>query len=222
MNEVIKSVRYGILIGLLCLIFGIGWVFYLVLGHESIHRNLESLTAAEKDNDINHFHPVKFEYIHGNQEEDTDTEKEVHTHHTDEEHQHSTEGELQHAEGEMTEHHHEGEHNSPIMELAHERLLRGHIHAMGLGLAVIAISIVIAFSSANEGVKTVVSILTGLGGFIYPFAWIIMGYRTPSLGPDGAESSVMLIAGPSVILILFGIFTAVVYFIKDIFSRSRI
>lgn len=213
MNEVIKSVRYGILIGLLCLVFGIGWVFYLVLGHESIHRSLESPIAAENNDDVNHIHPVKFEYIHSNQEEGTDIEKEGHTHYTKEEHQHSIEGEHKHTGG---------EHDSPIMELAHERLLRGHIHAMGLGLVAIAVSLILAFTSAGETLKTIVSTLTGIGGFIYPFAWILMGYRTPSLGSDGAESSVMFIAGPSVVLILIGIFTAIVFIAKDIFLKNKI
>ncbi|MEK7851447.1 MAG: hypothetical protein AAB275_06155, partial [Deltaproteobacteria bacterium] len=39
--EIIKPVRYGILIGLIGLIFGIGWAFYLVLGHERIHESLD-------------------------------------------------------------------------------------------------------------------------------------------------------------------------------------
>ena len=41
MIEFIKPVRYGILVGLLGLAFGIGWAFWLVLGHERIHKSLE-------------------------------------------------------------------------------------------------------------------------------------------------------------------------------------
>ena len=41
MIELIKPVRYGILIGLLGLVFGIFWAVWLVLGHERIHKSLE-------------------------------------------------------------------------------------------------------------------------------------------------------------------------------------
>lgn len=176
----IKPVRYGILIGLLCLIFGIGWTFYLVLGHERIHKSLEKVTI---------------EKLH---------------HDTEESHQHSAEdGKKQDI------------HESPVAELAHRRLVRGHLHAMGLGLVSITVSLILAFTSAKNGVKTIVSTLTGIGGAIYPIAWIVMGYRTPSLGLEGAEASVVVIAGPAVILILTGIFTAIIFLVKDIFSRSR-
>ncbi|MEK6546129.1 MAG: hypothetical protein AAB257_04295 [Nitrospinota bacterium] len=47
-----------------------------------------------------------------------------------------------------------------------------------------------------------------------------MGYRTPSLGPDAAESSVTFIAGPGIALILLGIFTAINFILKDIFSKK--
>ena len=119
------------------------------------------------------------------------------------------------------EHQHgEGAHDSPIVKEAHERLTRGHVHAMGLGLLTIAISLVLAFTTAPDMIKTAASILTGLGGLIYPFAWIVMGYRTPSIGPDAAEASVTVIAGPGVGLILLGIFTASVFLLKDIFTKK--
>src|SRR3989304_4922359 len=154
MIEIIKPVRYGLLIGLLGLTFGIGWAFWLVLGHERIHKNLEE-RAAEK--------------------------KEMHS----------------------------------LIQLLEPG------SAMGLGLVTIAISFILAFTSAPEKIKTVASILTGLGGLIYPFAWIVMGYRTPNLGPGGAEASVTVIAGPGVALVALGIFTAGVFLLKDTFSKKQ-
>ncbi|MBI5875281.1 MAG: hypothetical protein HZB81_05485 [Deltaproteobacteria bacterium] len=48
-----------------------------------------------------------------------------------------------------------------------------------------------------------------------------MGYRTPGLGPDAAEASVTVIAGPGVALVLLGIFTAGIFILKDIFSENK-
>lgn len=107
------------------------------------------------------------------------------------------------------------------MELAHKRLVRGHLHAMGLGLVTIAISFILVFTSAADKIKTIAPVLTGLGGLIYPFAWIVMGYRTPSLGPGPAEESVTMIAGPGVALVTLGIFTAGTFLLKDIFSKKQ-
>ena len=42
----IRPVRPGILIGLIGILFGIGWAFWLVLGHERIHTSLEAGRAA--------------------------------------------------------------------------------------------------------------------------------------------------------------------------------
>ena len=117
--------------------------------------------------------------------------------------------------------HFEGGHDSPIMELAHTRLKRGHLHAMGLGLLAIAISFIFAFTTAPDRIKTAASILTGLGGLIYPFAWIVMGYRTPGLGPNAAEASVTIIAGPGIALVLLGIFTAGLFLLKDLFIKKN-
>jgi len=105
------------------------------------------------------------------------------------------------------------------MELSHTRLRRGHVHSMGLGLVTIVISLVLAFTSAADKIKTIAPVLAGLGGIIYPFAWIVMGYRTPSLGPNAAEASVMMIAGPGVALVVLGIFTAAFFLLKDIFLK---
>lgn len=44
----IKPVRYGILTGLLGIVLGIGWAFYLVVGHEGIHRTLEETAAKAR------------------------------------------------------------------------------------------------------------------------------------------------------------------------------
>lgn len=208
--EIIRPVRPGILIGLFGLLFGIGWAFYLVLGHESIHMSMvqkieqrvgqkATMTApsAEALKANVHIHKDKSLHQHGPVEVTAQTEEPAH-------HPAVTGGH---------------EHDNPMMALAHARLVRGHLHAMGLGLAAILISIVLALTSAPRIIKTLASISIGLGGFIYPLAWIAMGYRTPLFGAEAAEASVVTIAGPGVLLVLAGIITAIIFLTKDAFSN---
>ncbi|MBI5327244.1 MAG: hypothetical protein HZB80_02980 [Deltaproteobacteria bacterium] len=206
MIEIIKPVRYGILIGLLGIVFGIGWAFWLVLGHERIHKSFEDRAVERKEA---HSFIQLLEPDNVMAHTDIKTEQQ-------EEHKHG-----QSSKNEDSHQHNEGMHDSPVIDLSHKRLTRGHLHAMGLGLVTIAISFILAFTSAPEKIKTVASFLTGLGGLIYPFAWIVMGYRTPNLGPAGAEASVTVIAGPGVALVALGIFTAGVFLLKDTFSKKQ-
>lgn len=74
MMDTIRPVRPGILIGLLGIIFGIGWAFWLILGHESIHSSLEASRAAlhqpgqeASHNAENHIKSVKHVHSDGNE-----------------------------------------------------------------------------------------------------------------------------------------------------------
>ena len=251
MIDIIRPVRYGILIGLLSLTFGIGWAFWLVLGHERIHKSLEEraverkeahsfIQLLEPDNVMAHtdikvgegrlspnasigdvpskrettrVSPTANEDTHQHAEEGKPRQKDEHM-------QMMGEGEhMTPTSEEDKDQHFEGGHDSPIMELAHKRLVRGHIHAMGLGLVTIAISFILAFTSAPDRLKTIAPVLAGIGGIIYPFSWIVMGYRTPSLGSAGAEASVTVIFGAGIALVVMGIFTAGVFLLKDILQK---
>ncbi len=209
MTGVLRPVRYGILIGLLGFILGIGWAFFLVLGHESMHRSLEnraSQAASIKDGVKGDEHGAPTGHQHGHGEEG------------------GMEGMagmagMGHGAG-QNEAEHTGLHDDPLMSLTHTRLARGHVHAMGLGLVTVAVSLALAFTSASQRIKTIVPVLTGIGALIYPLAWIVMGYRTPALGPEAAEQSVVTIAGPGASLVLLGILTAAAFIIKDIFKKD--
>lgn len=207
MMDIIKPVRYGILVGLLGLTFGLGWVFYLVLGHESIHRSFEkrALEKKEPHSLMQLLEPADV-YAHGPKKKMPRQQGE---------HADMTPA----PEEDKPKNTIESAHDDPIMELAHNRLLRGHIHAMGLGLVTIAISFILAFTSTPDRIKTAVPILTGVGGIIYPFTWIVMGYRTPALGPEGAEASVALITGTGAAFVLYGILTAIIFISKDILQK---
>ena len=220
MVDLIRPVRLGILIGLLGVIFGIAWASYLVLGHERIHSALEAramVAEKSKEGEVSGTAP-------GHHAEAQSNEAVSHSH-KDGGHNNKEAG-AQGGDHGVHEGHSMGAHDNlmhdnPMMELAHTRLVRGHLHAMGLGLATIVSSLVIAFTSMPAIIKTAVSVLTGLGGLIYPLAWIAMGYRTPLLGPEMAESSVATIAGAGAALVLIGVLTAAGFTLKDIFSKRR-
>ncbi|MDO8446629.1 MAG: hypothetical protein Q7T53_11095 [Deltaproteobacteria bacterium] len=234
----IKPVRYGVIIGLLGLLLGIGWAFWLVLGHERIHKSLEKSVVEKKEvhslidilepdnaqanttakgvqNEHSHGQPSNNEDTHRHEEEGKPLQKDEHMDMMNKGQQMMQTGEDKHQHG-------EGMHDNPIMELAHKRLVRGHLHLMGLGLVSAVLSLILGFTSAPPLFKTVASVLTGIGGIIYPVAWIVMGYMTPALGPDGAEASVMAIAGIGVALVLLGIFTTIAFLLKDIFKKAAV
>lgn len=216
MIESVKPVRLGILIGLLGVLFGISWAFWLVLGHERIHQSLEARASfAEK--------AMEARMLRDSTHEAETQKVKAHTHKDGSLHRHEPVEAMAQTQPQEPDHHQvKGghEHDNPLMALAHTRLVRGHIHAMGLGLATVLISLVLAFTTASARVKTTASILTGLGGIIYPFAWIVMGYMTPSLGPEAAEASAVFIAGPGVGLVLLGVFTSIGYTLRDVFKRT--
>lgn len=155
MIDIIKPVRHGILIGLVGIIFGIVWAFWMALGHETI---VNKLNATMKQDVV--------------QKEE-------------------------------------------VMTVAFKRLGMGHSHSMGLGLLTIAVSFILAFTTAPNKVKAVGSLLSGLGGITFPVAWIVMGCKTAALGIDGAHAAVTPLAGISVILILSGLFITVGYLTRD-------
>lgn len=227
MMDAIRPVRPGILIGLIGIIFGIGWAFWLILGHERIHSTLEASRAASQQpvqesshhaenqiESVKHVHNDGKEHMHISKEA---TVQEDHPQHREEHMQPKKETV---AQENPSQHGHGTGHDNPLMELAHTRLMRGHLHAMGLGLGAIIISVVLSFTSAQAWIKTAASLFAGIGGLIYPLSWIVMGYRTPSMGPELAEASVTLIVGPGVVLVLSGVLATAFFIFKDILMKK--
>lgn len=205
MIEIIKPVRYGILIGLLCFIIGIGWAFWLTLGHDRIHETLQrkmprTLQIVPA--------PGQTQKMEGDS-----THKEDMSHN-------KSEGWFKISPAGEQKAHFKGMYDNPLMEISHRRLTRGHIHAMSLGIVTIVISLILAFTRATYRIKTIASALSGIGGIIYPVAWVVMGYRTPTLGPDGAEASVTTIAGSGVAFISLGILTTIAFLLRDILKSK--
>lgn len=93
-------------------------------------------------------------------------------------------------------------HSGSLADDAMQRLLRGHIHFMGLGVLVTALLLVTTFTSVNDCWKKALGWSFGIGALAYPPAWILMGFRTVTLGPEAAEASVMWLFMPAVGLLL--------------------
>ncbi len=107
-----------------------------------------------------------------------------------------------HAESGPAEAAHQHSHSGSLAKDAMQRLLRGHIHFMGIGILAIAMLILVASTTLKTCWKTVFGWTFGLGALLYPPAWILMGFRTVALGPEGAEESVLWLFGPAVGLLV--------------------
>ncbi len=67
---------------------------------------------------------------------------------------------------------------------------RAHFHATGIAAFSIGLVLLIMLSSLKRKLKTVSSILVGLGG-LYPLAWLTMFILAPSLGRSAAHNHIV-------------------------------
>lgn len=166
-NKMISSVRHGLVMAVIAMIFGALWAGFLATQHVRLHTEFEQqqqMATGQADH-TSHSH-----------------DKVVQKHATTS-HQHS---------------HHSGDLATDAMQ----RLLRGHIHFMGLGVLTASLLLVTAFTSLRPCWKRALGWSFGIGTLAYPPAWILMGFRTVTLGAEAAEASVMWLFAPAVGLIL--------------------
>lgn len=226
MQPFLRPVSIGLILGIISLFFGIFWAVNLTVNHEKIHKRLnESAASVIKDKFVlnsegGHDHSMHTQSsgVHDHSDAAADHDHSTHNHDMSSG-SHNEEAMSSGAATEEAAHEHKG-HGSPWMEAAHERLGRGHLHAMGLGLLSICISLVLSFLKTPVTVKTFASACVGIGGFFYPLAWIIMGFRTPALGIEGAQESVFPIAVFSVFLIVLGVLVTLFYLIKGVIRKD--
>ncbi len=81
---------------------------------------------------------------------------------------------------------HDGKSQSKIWRYAQ----RSHFHATGIAAFSIGLVILIMFSSLKEKLKTISSILVGVGG-LYPLSWFSMFILAPSIGRSAAHHHVI-------------------------------
>ncbi len=224
----IRPVRIGLILGILGILFGISWAVYINVGHEGMHDTLQAgRTAAVVESESNGMavdkeqHDDGHSYGHDDVNEDDNHHGNDEAHGDDHPHDNGEADEGVASEGGPDDGHgRHAAHDDPVMEEAHEMLVKGHIHAMGLGLVTLAVSLVLALACAPAWIKTVGSVCAGAGGLLYPLSWITMGYKLPSLGMEAAEKAVMPIVGISVLLVLAGLVITICCLAAGFFCRE--
>jgi len=187
--QVISTVRHGLILGVAALVMGALWAAYMATHHEKLHGAFEQQQQAQKimkdmtmgamnEAGMGHTHSSQASVNHHESQPDTRQEGGGHG------------GNAQHS------------HSGSLAKDAMQRLLRGHIHAMGLGVLVCVLLLVVAFTSLKDVWKKVFGLTFGVGAVLYPPAWVIMGFRTVELGPEAAEASIMWLFGPAVGLLI--------------------
>ena len=73
-------------------------------------------------------------------------------------------------------------------------LKRSHEHFQGLGAISIGLILLLSSTWLKPVIKTVVSIGTGLGAFIYPLFWYLTAYNAAEMGKHAAKESLALMA----------------------------
>jgi len=190
MNSLRKSlahVYHGLAMAVLAIIMGALWAAYIATHHEQLHGSFEQQEATVKNAEMKHHM----------QELDMSGMTLGHAH---------AEAAASHAHHEPSaggaEEAHQHSHSGSLATDAMQRLLRGHIHFMGIGILTIVMLILVAITALKSCWKNLFGWTFGLGALLYPPAWILMGFRTVELGPQGAEASVLWLFGPAVGLLI--------------------
>lgn len=197
-HSMITPIRHGLVMGMMALIFGALWAAYIATHHQQLHGAFEAeqqaIQAASMDTMIADLSMLEMAEMPAEHAHDANTQPNHHA-------LADGDGHNQHADaghGAEAQHSHTGS----LANDAMQRLLRGHIHAMGLGTLVCVLLLIVALTSIKDGWKKLFGVTFGLGAVLYPPAWVIMGFRTVELGPEAAEASIMWLFGPAVALIL--------------------
>jgi len=191
LRDALNPVYHGLAMGLLALIFGALWAAYIATHHEQLHGGFEASEAAQKK-------------VHMQADMSMNDMDMGHAHQAGEPSHEHAEASSPHAHGEGHKHGemHQHSHSGSLATDAMQRLLRGHIHFMGIGILILVVLFVVASTTLKNHWKQVLAWTLGLGALMYPPAWILMGFRTVSMGPEGAEASVMWLFGPAVALLI--------------------
>ncbi|MDQ6989694.1 MAG: hypothetical protein Q9M19_07410 [Mariprofundaceae bacterium] len=193
-TQLINPVRYGLMLGIFALLAGASWAAYMATHHEQLHGAFET-----QQGEIQQKHTQKM--MQGMAMDEMDMG----------EHAHAANASADHHQQPKTGHAHAGNgheagaqhsHTGSLANDAMQRLLRGHIHAMGLGILSCVLLLIVALTTLKDCWKKVFGFTFGLGAVLYPPAWVIMGFRTVELGPEAAEASIMWLFGPAVGLLL--------------------
>jgi len=193
--QVISTVRHGLILGVAALVMGALWAAYMATHHEKLHGAFEQQQEAIQQQQV--------QKMMKDMTMDAMGETEMgHAHVSGMSDNHHESASEMHQEGGGHGSNAQHSHSGSLAKDAMQRLLRGHIHAMGLGVLVCVLLLIVAFTSLKDVWKKVFGLTFGLGAVLYPPAWVIMGFRTVELGPEAAEASIMWLFAPAVGLLI--------------------
>jgi len=198
-SDLIAPVRHGLLLAVTAMILGVSWAAYLATHHEQLHGGFEKQEAALKAGNAQQ--KMKDVDMQG-MSLGMLTDKLIPQAHAHGDEVHGAEQKPANHAGDQHAAKHQHSHSGSLAMDAMQRLLRGHIHWMGLGILSAVMLLIVAFTSLKTGLKKTLGWTFGLGALAYPAAWILMGFRTVTMGPDVAEASVMWLFGPAAGLLL--------------------
>lgn len=195
MSDLISPVRHGLFLAVIAMICGVSWAAYLATHHEQLHGGFEKQETELKAKEMQQmdmkgmslgmltYKLIPQAYAHGDEG-------------------HGAKQAPVSEDGDQHAAKHQHSHSGSLATDAMERLLRGHIHWMGLGILSAVMLLIVAFTSLKTGWKKTLGWTFGIGAMAYPIAWIVMGFRTVVMGPEAAEASVMWLFGPAAGLLL--------------------
>lgn len=194
MLNLIAPVRHGLLLAVAAMILGISWAAYLATHHEQLHGGFEKQEAQiQADRLQRQMRDMNMNGASSNAVSELLIPR-AHAHGA-----HAT------RPGNHQEAKHQHSHTGSLAMDAMQRLMRGHIHWMGLGILSTVLLLVTAFTSLKAVWKKALGWSFGLGALAYPIAWIVMGFRTVVMGPEVAEASIMWLFVPAAGLLLASI-----------------
>jgi len=201
-SNIIRPVRHGLLLSALAMMLGICWAGYLAINHEQLHGGFEKQEAARHAKQKLH-------------EMNRDATKlgalpdilvsQAHAH---DNHEHAPAA-------------HQHSHSGSLALDAMRRLLRGHVHWMGVGMLSTIMLLITAFTSLKPRWKGLLGWTFGIGAIAYPPAWILMGFRTVRMGPKTAEESVLWLFGPAAGLILASLIAVFAVLLLEMFCPNK-
>ncbi len=179
-REIIQFVRHGLLLSVMALIAGLSWAGYLATHHEQLHGGFEQQEAVLKARERRQQTSMHVALL-----------REAPRAHAHGAH-----------DGEPPDIIHRHSHSGSLAMDAMQRLMRGHIHWMGLGILSTVLLLIVACTSLKAVWKKTLGWTFGIGSLAYPVAWIVMGFRTVTMGSETAEASVMWLFIPAAGLVL--------------------
>lgn len=191
----IGNVQHGLFLAILALMLGMLWAAYLATHHEQLHGAFEAREKQIQQSKMTHLmEDMSMDSL--NSVDDMPAGNPLD--HSQQSAAHSHGG----GNGGDARADHQHSHSGSLANDAMQRLLRGHIHWMGLGTLSAILLLIVAFTSLLPCLKKTLGWTFGLGALAYPPAWIIMGFNTVELGPEAAEASIMWLFGPAVSLLM--------------------